>query len=126
MSSINFLSQKHKSGTSQEKIDEIFFIFVQADKELLVRLLEEINKELELEAFLSKENNNTDSTDDIFDFLSQICNSAQEEFDKLLSGNSDIKRFIRALSKTLTLLLNTRVDTAEKNKVIIKIDIEQH
>ena len=43
---------------------------MQANKESQSRLLEEINKEIE--AFFSKENNDTDSTDGIFDFLSQI------------------------------------------------------
>ena len=66
------------SGTSQEKIDEILFTFLQVDKESLARLFEEINKELE--AFLSKENIDTNSKDIIFDFLSQISESVQEEF----------------------------------------------
>ena len=56
ISSINSLRQKHKSSTmssctSQEKIDEIFFTFVQADRESQVPLLESYK---ELEAFLSK------------------------------------------------------------------------
>ena len=54
-----------------------------------MRLLEEIKEELE--AFLSKENNDTDSTDGIFDFSCQISDSVQETFDELLSGNSDKK-----------------------------------
>ena len=58
------------SSTSQEKIEEILFTFVQVDKESQARLFEEINKELE--AFCSKENNDTDSTDRIFKFSSQI------------------------------------------------------
>ena len=81
-------------------------------KKQQAQLFEEINKELE--AFLSKENNNTGSADGIFDFLSQISDSVQEEFDKVLSGDSEKKRFVKALPKILALLLNTRVDTAEK------------
>ena len=79
---------------------------------------------MKLEAFLSKENNGTNLTDGIFDFLSQISDSAQKEFDKRLSGDSNKKRFVRALSRIFGLLLNTRVDTAEKMKLIIKIAIE--
>ena len=79
---------------------------------------------MKLEAFLSKENNDTNLTDGIFDFLSQISDSAQKEFDKRLSGDSNKKRFVRALSRIFGLLLNTRVDTAEKMKLIIKIAIE--
>ena len=95
---------------------------MQVCKKSQTRLFEEINKELE--PFLSKENNDTDSTDGILDFLSQISYSAQEEFDELLNGHGDKKRFVKALSKIFTLLLNTRVDTAEKIKRIIKIAIQ--
>ena len=45
----------------------------------------------ELEAFLSKENNDMESTDGIFDFLSQVSDSVQEEFDEILSIDSDKK-----------------------------------
>ena len=79
---------------------------------------------MKLEAFLSKENNGTNLTDGIFDFLSQISDSAQKEFDKRLSGDSNKKRFVRALTRIFGLLLNTRVDTAEKMKLIIKIAIK--
>ena len=63
-----------------------------------------------------------DSTEGIFDFLSHISNSVQEEFDKLLSGDSN--KFVKALSKIFALLLNTKVDTAEKIERIIKITVE--
>ena len=97
------------------KIDELFFKFTQADKKSHAQLFEEINKELE--ALLSKENNDTDSTDGIFDFLSQISDSVQEAFDELLSGDSDKKRFVKALSKVFALLVNTRVNTAGSLKL---------
>ena len=73
---------------------------------------------------MSKENNDKDSTDEIFDVLSQISDSAREEFDELLSRDNDKKLFIRALSKIVALLLNTKLDTAEKIKQIIKTAIE--
>ena len=73
---------------------------------------------------MSKENNDKDSTDEIFDVLSQISDSAREEFDELLSRDNDKKLFIRALSKIVALLLNTKLDTAEKVKQIIKTAIE--
>ena len=57
-------------------------------------------------------------------FNSDISDSVQEELDKLLSGDNDKKMFVKALSKIFTLLLNTRVDTSEKIKRIIKIAIE--
>ena len=91
------------SNNTEEKIDEIFFTFTQANKATQARLLEEINKETE--AFLSKENNDTDSTNGIFDFLNKMSESVQEEFNELLSGGSDKKRFVRAPSKIFPLLL---------------------
>ena len=110
------------SDRTQEKIDDLLETFTKANKESQGRLFEEINKELE--AFLSKENNDIDTTYGVFDFLSQISDSVQEEFDELLSGDNDKKRFVRALSKIFALLLNTKFDTAEKIKRIIKIAIE--
>ena len=83
------------SDNTQEKIYDIFFTFTQANKATQARLFEEINKEME--AFLSQKNNGTDSTDSIFDFLNQISDFVQEEFDELLSGDSNKKRLVRAL-----------------------------
>ena len=110
------------SDRTQEKIDDLLETFTKANEESQGRLFEEINKELE--AFLSKENNDIDTTYGVFDFLSQISDSVQEEFDELLSVDNDKKRFVRALSKIFALLLNTKFDTAEKIKRIIKIAIE--
>ena len=73
-----------------------------------------LTRNLGIEEFLSKENNDNDLTDSIFHFLNQISDTVQEEFDKLLSGDSDKKRFVRALSQIFPLLLNTKVDTAKK------------
>ena len=53
---------------------------------------EEIAKELE--GYLARESNSEDSTDGIFDLLSTISDSVQEEFDELISGDSDKKRFL--------------------------------
>ena len=110
------------SDKSYEKIDKILFRFVQGNRESQARLFVEINKELK--AFLSKENNDTDSIDGIFHFLSQISDFVQEEFDERLSGDSDKTRFVKAVTKIFALLLNTIIDTAEKFKRIIKIAIE--
>ena len=41
-----------------------------------------------------------------------------------MAGNSDKKGFIKELLRIFALLLNTKVDTAEKIKRIIKIAIE--
>ena len=75
-------------------------------------IFEEITRKLE--AYLLKESDDVDSTDGVFDFLISLANQIQEEFEELLDGDSDKKRFLRALSKIFALLLNTKVDTAEE------------
>ena len=110
------------SDTTREKNGKWFEVFTNANKKSQARLFAEINKDVE--AFLSKANNDTDWTGEIFDFFSQISDSVQEQFDKHWSSDNNKKRFIRTLSKILALLLILRVYTAEKIKRIIKIAIE--
>ena len=74
-------------------------------------IFEEINKELE-EYVLEKSND----ADGVFDFLELLSAKVQEEFDELLEGDSDKKRFIKALMHIFALLLNTLVNTADKVK----------
>ena len=78
----------------------------------------------ELEAYLSRESDDVHSTDGVFDFLTSLADQVQGEFEESIDGDSDEKRFLRAMSKIFTLLLNTKVDTAEKIKKIFKIVIE--
>ena len=70
----------------------------------------------ELEEFLLRENNNADSKDDVFEFLAEISNQVQEEFDKLLGEDTNKNRFLKSLAKIFALLLDTEVNTAEKIK----------
>ena len=106
----------------EESTEQLFLRFVRPNTENQAILFEEINKELE--AFLTKESNDKDATDSALDLLSKISDSVQEEFDELISSHSDKKRFVRAMLKIFALLLNTRVDTAEKTNRKIKIAIE--
>ena len=85
-------------------------------------IFEEINKELE-EYQLEKSIDN-DSTDGVFDLLGSLTNHVQENFDKLIEEDSVEKRFIRALERIFPLLLNTKVDSADKIKKILKIAVE--
>ena len=85
-------------------------------------IFEEITRELE--AYLLEESDYADSTDGVSDFLTLLADQVQGEFEEFLDDNSNKKRFIRALSKIFALLLNTKVDTAEKIKKILKIAIE--
>ena len=71
-------------------------------------MFEVINKELE-ENLLEK-SINSDSTDDVFDFLEGLINRVREDFDELLGEDTDKKRFFRVLTRISALLLNTKVD----------------
>ena len=67
---------------------------------------------------------NTDSTDGVFDFLEALSARVPEEFEELLERDIDKKRFVKALTRIFALLLNTKVNIADKIKRILKIAIE--
>ena len=73
-------------------------------------IFEEITRELE--GYLSRESEDADSTDGVFEFLASLADQVQLEFEELLDSDGDKKRFLRALSKIFALLLNAKVDTA--------------
>ena len=85
-------------------------------------IFEEINKKLE--EHLLEKSIDTDSTDGVFDFLETLSNQVRENFDELIGEDTDKKRFIRALARIFALLLNTKVDTANKIKRILQIAAE--
>ena len=60
-------------------------------------IIEEIRKEVQ--GYLLEESDNTDSTDRVFDFLSTLYEKIQEEFHKLLDGDSNKKCFLRTLTR---------------------------
>ena len=94
------------------------------DKADTILIFEEINKELE--EYLLEKSIDADSTDGVFDFLETLSAKIQEELDKLIESDSDKKRFIKALTRIFALLLNTKVDTADKVKRILKMAIETY
>ena len=85
------------------------------------RIFEEIHKEIG--EYLTGEIDN-DSTDGVFDFLQNLTNRLQEDFDKLIGEDDGKKRFVKALTRIFALLLNTKVDKADKIKRILRIAIE--
>lgn len=110
-------------SSSQELVENLFeseqsWAGVETNNALV---FEEITRELE--AYLVRESSDQDSTDGVSDHFSSIFDAVQEEFE-LISGDDDKKRFLQALSRIFALLLNTKVDTAEKIKIILKIAIE--
>ena len=86
-----------------------------------VKLLEEITC---IMAYFKSENDNNDATDGIFNALSEIAESVQEDFEELVGISNDKKAFVRALARIFTLLLNTNIDTIDKIKKLIKLAIE--
>ena len=88
---------------------EATFTFEETHKEIREYLTEEIE---------------TDLTDGVFDFLENLTNRLQEDFDELIGKDNYKKRFVKALTRIFALLLNTKVDTADKIKRILRIAIE--
>ena len=87
-----------------------------------ILIFEGIRKELE--GYLLEQSDDTDSTDGVLDFLAALSDKIWEEFEELLDGDSDKKRFLMVLTRIFALLLNTKVDMTEKIKKILKIAIE--
>ena len=65
-----------------------------------------------------------DSTDGIFDFLENLTSRLQKDFDDLIGECSDKKSFVKALTRIFALLLNTKVNTADKIKRILRIAVK--
>ena len=86
------------------------------------RIFEEIHREMG--DYLTGEGNDADSTDGVFDFLEKLTSRLQEDFDELIGEDNDKKRSVKALTRIYALLLNTKVDTADKIKRVLRIAIE--
>ena len=78
----------------------------------------------ELKEYLLEQTVEADSTDGIFNLLDNLTNRGQEDFDEIIGDDKDKKRFIKSLTRIFTLLLNTKVDTVNKIKRILKIAIK--
>ena len=85
-------------------------------------IFEEISRELD--ELLLRENDSTDSTGGVFEFLAEISNQVQKEFNELLVEDTDKKRFLKSLSKILALLLNTKLILPKKFKKSSKLHLK--
>ena len=83
------------ADNSEGSTEELFLRFVGSNTENKAILFDEINRELKV--FLTKESNDKDATDGVFDLLPTISDTIQEEFEELIGSDSDRKRFVRAL-----------------------------
>ena len=66
--------------------------------------------------FLLEQQVEEDSTDGAFDFLDNLTNRLQEDFDEIIGGDAEKKSFIRSLMRIFALFWNTKVDSVNKIK----------
>ena len=107
-------TSKNMSVKNIGKPTEDLFVMFGSDT---TKIFEEIIQKTE--TFLNKESGNKDATDSVLDLLLTITDSVKDEFEKLVSRDSNNKQFVRTLSKIFPRLLNTKVDAA---KIIRRIN----
>ena len=62
-------------------------------------------------------------SDGVFDFLQNLTSRLQD-LEELIREGTDKKRFVKALTRIFALVLNTKGDTVDKIKRILRITIE--
>ena len=77
----------------------------------------------QLKEFLLRQQFEGDSTEGTFDLLDNLAKDYKKILMKLLEETPKKKSMIRSLMRILTLLLNTKVDSVNKIKRILKIAI---
>ena len=78
----------------------------------------------ELEEYLLEEQVESDYEDGLFSIAESVTNRLQEDYDELTGDDTNKNRFIKSLTKVFALLLNTKVDTVDKIKRILRIAIK--
>ena len=94
---------------TQSKIQKIPFILDNITFQLEEHLLKKVEGEAE---------------DGLLNIAGRLKNEIQEEYDKLIGEDTDKKRFIKSIMRIFALLLNTKVDTVDKIKKILRFAIE--
>ena len=84
-------------------------------------IFQEIKQEVSQKLFNTE--NGDDSTDGPLNFIENLVNNLQTEFDKTLGENVDKRPFVRSLTKIFRILVSVKADSAEKIKQMIKIAI---
>ena len=59
-------------------------------------------------------------------FLENLTSRLQEDFDELIGEDTVKKRFVKALTQIFALLLNTKVDTADKSPCLLNFKTTNH
>ena len=78
----------------------------------------------ELEENLFEEQVESDAEDGLSSIVESVTNRLQEDYDELIGDDTDKKRFIKSLTRVFALLLNTKVNTVDKIKKILRIAVE--
>ena len=81
-----------------------------------ISIIQETEQELSEKLFNQKSEG--DSKDGSLNFIENLTNNLQIEFDKTLGEDADKKLFIRSLTKIFAIVLSTRADSVEKIKNI--------
>ena len=84
-------------------------------------LFQEIEQELSQKLFSNESGG--DSTDGPLNFIENLVDTLQAEFDETLGESDDKNLFIQSLTKIFTILLSVKADSAEKIRQIVKIAI---
>ena len=84
-------------------------------------LFQEIEQELSQKLFSNESGG--DSTDGPLNFIENLVDTLQAQFDETLGESDDKKLFIRSLTKIFTILLSVKADSTEKIRQIVKIAI---
>ena len=97
-----------EDGKNEIKIDAPS-LFQETERELKSYILE-----VQLEGY---------STDVPIQFIENLTNKIQEDFDDIIGDSIEKKSFIKSLTRIFAILLNTKIGSVEKIKKIIKIAI---
>ena len=107
---------------NSEKILESQEMEVSEETEKLhVALFEEISAELN-DALFNFENEYSDDTDSVIDFIKKIVGEIKKEFDPAVK-NEEKKQFLTILTKIFATLLTVKDDKIERIVRLIKISI---
>lgn len=77
----------------------------------------------QLEGFILEEVE-ADAEDGLFNIVEEISIRLQENYEELIGEDTDKRHFIKPLTRVFALLLNTKVDTVDKIKKVLRIAVE--
>ena len=106
---------------NKDDLFEIEFFDRNIEKELPISLFEEIEAEL-CDRLLHRDSHKEDETDGAIEFIKYVVDTVRSEFDGLIKDGNQ-KKFLNALTKSFTVLLSVKADSAEKIIKIVKLSV---